>query len=96
MYKEAYYDASKLWNLMSPSEHRQNPSFRQEYVQELKVLAGHFEEEKPTESRIVLLKNKLRNISSMVGVYLSKHSEKLANFLALLCMMGTVTFLYTI
>jgi|DEB0MinimDraft_12_1074336.scaffolds.fasta_scaffold186743_1 hypothetical protein len=84
---------------MSPAEHRTNAHFKQEYVQELRILAGHFEQATPSkspESRLNTLKNRLYNVSSVIGAYVMKHCDKLANFIALLCLMGSVTFLYKI
>jgi lipopolysaccharide biosynthesis regulator YciM len=44
-YQSAYKDADRLWNLMNPSEHKQNSTFKTDYVQELKILSD-FEQEK--------------------------------------------------
>ena len=80
-----------------------------EYVDELKVLSEHMEKKgikkfKGIKDKIVsardgkggsldLLKHKLTNISSFLKSYLMRHSAKLGNFFALLCLMGMVSFL---
>jgi len=52
MYKEAYIDAEKLWNLMTPAEHKTNAHFKTEYIEELKILSGHFDQYEPKQEQV--------------------------------------------
>ena len=40
-YLDAYNDAKKLWSLMSPSERTNNSHFKDQYLNELKILSKH-------------------------------------------------------
>ena len=40
-YSDAYDDAKKLWSLMSPSERTNNSHFKDQYLNELKILSNH-------------------------------------------------------
>ena len=40
-YSDAYCDAKKLWSLMSPSERTNNNHFKDQYLNELKILSQH-------------------------------------------------------
>lgn len=40
-YKEAFREAEKIWNLLSPSERTENANFKIEYLDELRILSGN-------------------------------------------------------
>ena len=40
-YSDAFIDAKKLWSLMSPSERVNNSHFKEQYLNELKILSEH-------------------------------------------------------
>jgi len=59
-YGEAYFDAQKLWGLMSPQERINNSHFKENYINELQILVDHFER-KNTPNSIKIDKNSYYN-----------------------------------
>ena len=84
---------------MSPSERAHNSHFKQEYIQELKILQSYINQKthpipkmekiKVDGSRWQVLKSQLAGVSGVLQEYAIRHSDAINNVVAVLCLLGS-------